>query len=180
MSPGARTAGSVAAARARARATRLWAALAVELGVAAALLAAGAVACGVSVCAVAIGAPVGVVLFAVFARRRPAFRLRRRRATLVAAKSGVVLARSASEEVLWRGFALVRLAGLAGVPVAVAVATGGFALAHVRGLGRRGIAIHAATGGVFAALCLAVSLAAAIAAHCAYNLLVVLAREGEP
>ena len=80
----------------------------------------------------------------------------------------------ASEEVLWRGFALVRLAAASGVVPALVLTTAGFAAAHYPALRARGVRIHLLTGAVFATVFVATgSLAGCAAAHALYNLLVV-------
>jgi membrane protease YdiL (CAAX protease family) len=164
----------------RRRAVRLWAALALEAAVAVAAVASGLVPVSASVRAVAIGVAVGALLFGVLGARLPALAgVPPRRLPPLAAKSGVLVAKSAGEEVLWRGLALGSLAGAFGIPAAAAASTAGFALAHARPLGRRGVAVHLATGAAFAGVCVAVSLAAAVAAHCAYNVLVAVALERE-
>jgi ABC-2 type transport system ATP-binding protein len=83
---------------------------------------------------------------------------------------------SASEEVIWRGLVLDRLADWVGVPGAYAASTLGFALAHgERAALRTYLVVGAAFGGVYL---VTGSLLAAIAAHTTYNLLVLLAAEG--
>jgi membrane protease YdiL (CAAX protease family) len=159
---------------------RLWAALAVELGAALAAVACGLVRLEPSPIAVAVGAVTAAALFRVLGSKWPAHAaVPRQRLPLLAAKSGVLVAKSAGEEVLWRGLVLGGLAGVVGLAPAFAASTGGFALAHARPLGRRGITVHLATGAAFAGVCVAVSLAAAVTAHCAYNVLVALAVERE-
>jgi membrane protease YdiL (CAAX protease family) len=158
---------------------RLWAALAVELGAALAAVACGLVRLEPSPIAVAVGAVTAAALFRVLGSKWPATAaVPRQRLPLLAAKSGVLVAKSAGEEVLWRGLVLGMLAGAVGLAPAFAASTG-FALAHARPLGRRGVTVHLATGAAFAGVCVGVSLAAAVTAHCAYNVLVALAVERE-
>jgi ABC-2 type transport system ATP-binding protein len=80
----------------------------------------------------------------------------------------------ASEEVLWRGFALVRLSVESGVVPAFVLTTAGFAAVHYPALRARGVRIHLLTGAVFATVFVTTgSLAGCAAAHALYNLLVV-------
>jgi len=112
---------------------------------------------------VALGIAVGASLFAVLARTfpRPVF-------TRVA---GVVAVVGMSEEAIWRGFALGRVAPVAGPVAAVLVTSAAFASTHVPLLGVRGAAVHALTGGTFGLLFLATgSLLACAVAHATYNL----------
>ena len=125
--------------------------------------------------AVPAGVVAGLLLFAVLARRPPAVRRRSAAAVgagLTAAAAGV------SEEAIWRGFLVARLAPSLGLAAAVILAAGGFAATHVPAMGRVGIAVHLGTGTAFGTLFAATgSLAACAAAHAAYNLLVLLGRE---
>jgi ABC-2 type transport system ATP-binding protein len=85
-----------------------------------------------------------------------------------------------SEEVLWRGFALVRLAAAAGVMPALVLTTLGFAATHYPAMRARGVRVHLLTGATFGAVFVATgSLVACATAHALYNLLVV-ARRGAP
>lgn len=80
----------------------------------------------------------------------------------------------ASEEVLWRGFALGHLAAVAGVLPALVLTTLGFAATHYPALGARGVRVHLLTGAAFGAVFVTTgSLTACVAAHALYNLLVV-------
>jgi len=91
--------------------------------------------------------------------------------------------RAATEEVLWRGFALTWLMAVAGPAAGFLGAVVAFALAHGYFQGLPGVAVHSFTGAVFASAFLATrSLAAAVAAHAVYNTLVVISRgvQGEP
>ncbi|MDQ7849721.1 MAG: ATP-binding cassette domain-containing protein [Armatimonadota bacterium] len=88
--------------------------------------------------------------------------------------------RAGTEEVLWRGFALIWLMAAAGPVVGFLGAVLAFALAHRYFQGLPGVAVHAFTGTAFASSFLATgSLAAAVGAHAAYNTLVVLHRSGQ-
>ena len=117
--------------------------------------------------AVAIGAAAGLALFVVLAGRprRP-----RRRPGLTVARSAWLSAGAAFEEVLWRGLALALLLPRVGMAAALGATSTGFALSH-RHQGRGG-AVHFVTGGVFGATFVCAGLAAAIAAHASYNVLV--------
>jgi ABC-2 type transport system ATP-binding protein len=121
------------------------------------------------------GAAAGLLLAVVLAGRLrvPAPHPSRLRRLLLLGAVVVVL--SASEEVIWRGFVLGRLTDVIGLVGAYAASTVGFALAHrERAAAPTYLLLGAAFGGVFLATG---SLPAAIAAHAAYNLLVLLALE---
>ena len=120
-------------------------------------------------------------LFAGLARRPPRLRLPPRpRISTVLARAVFLAARSTGEEVIWRWFVLGGLAGVVGALPALAVSTTGFAIAHRRAQGAHGIAVHLLTGAAFGSVFLATgSLAAAVGAHVAYNLLVLAAAEAE-
>jgi ABC-2 type transport system ATP-binding protein len=78
----------------------------------------------------------------------------------------------AGEEVLWRAVVLGRLLPVVGVAAALAVSSAAFALTHYPAQGRRGAAVHLLTGAGFGLTFVFVGgIAAAIAAHAAYNLL---------
>lgn len=125
--------------------------------------------------AVPAGVVAGLLLFAVLARRWPA--IRRRSAAAVGAGLTAAAA-GASEEAIWRGFLVARLAPRLGIAAAVIVAAGGFAATHLPAMGRVGMVVHLGTGTAFGAVFAATgSLAACAAAHAAYNLLVLLGRE---
>ena len=99
---------------------------------------------------------------------------RGRRHTVPVTLAVLLVVVGASEEVLWRGFALVRLAAASGVVPALVLTTAGFAAAHYPALRARGVRIHLLTGAVFATVFVATgSLAGCAAAHALYNLLVV-------
>jgi ABC-2 type transport system ATP-binding protein len=88
------------------------------------------------------------------------------------ARTVALTAKAAHEEALWRAFALGFLVGPVGRAGALAVSTLVFAAAHVHRLGARA-AQHLATGAVFGLAYLATgTLAAAIAAHATYNVLI--------
>jgi len=153
----------------------LWLRLGVATSVAAACLAALAPphpdgrlsAAGAS----AVGLCCGVVLFAVLARARPILGAPGRRLPLLAGRVAVFGLWAANEEVMWRRVALGELLAAGAVPALVA-STIGFALFH------RARSVHLGTGGAFGALYLGTgALAASIAAHWTYNVLVAAAVE---
>jgi membrane protease YdiL (CAAX protease family) len=99
------------------------------------------------------------------------------RARLAVAKAGIVCLRSASEEVIWRLLVLGVLERAAGWPTALWVSTAGFAISHLP-RGPKAVAVHGVTGTCFGVLYLATGrLAAPIAAHCLYNLLLLARSE---
>ena len=114
----------------------------------------------------------GIGLFFVLARQRfptGVFAVPRRR---LAARSIVLLAKSAQEEALWRALVLGVLIAPLGRAPALVVSTSVFALAHVRRLGRAAV-VHVVTGATFGSVYLVTGrLHGAIAAHGAYNVLV--------
>ena len=122
---------------------------------------------------VAAAALSGVALFSLLARARPPlppWRRGRRRALTVAV--AYLSARSAYEELLWRGLGLALLLDVAHPAAAVALSTGAWAASHARAQGRRAGA-HLATGTLFGGLFYAGgSLALPVAAHVSYNLAV--------
>lgn len=125
--------------------------------------------------AVSAGAFAAAPLFAVLAGGFPRPRVSRGRLPPLALKGAFLVAGSASEEVIWRWFVLGALAELGGLGPAYVLGTAAFALAHGGAW-----PVHLLTGAVFGALYLATgSLAAAVAAHAAYNLLIALAVESE-
>ena len=118
------------------------------------------------------GAGVGALLYAALAGRSE-------RAFTLGAPGvvGIGLAVGASEEAIWRGFALSRLAPSVGPVLAVAISTMGFAASHYPTQRARGVGVHLGTGLVFSTLfALTGSLVAAAAAHGLYNLLVLAGR----
>jgi ABC-2 type transport system ATP-binding protein len=129
---------------------------------------------------VAAGLGAAVALFAVLARRAPPLRVPVGGRARLAARGIVLTVRAASEEVVWRWCLLGALAPHLGGPAALAISTACFALAHAGWQGRRGVGVHFVTGSAFGGVFLVTgSLAAPVAAHVAYNLLVALAVEGE-
>jgi len=114
----------------------------------------------------------GIGLFFVLARQRfptGVFAVPRRR---LAARSIVLLAKSAQEEALWRALVLGVLIAPLGRAPALVVSTSVFALAHVRRLGRAAV-VHVVTGATFGSVYLVTGrLHGAIAAHGVYNVLV--------
>jgi membrane protease YdiL (CAAX protease family) len=117
--------------------------------------------------AIALGVLAGLVLFAAAARSRPRLPGYIGSLPALAARVGFFGLWATNEEVVWRRVALGELLATGALP-AVAASTVGFALAHRT---RRGL--HLCTGGVFGGLYLATGvLAASVAAHWAYNLLV--------
>ena len=119
--------------------------------------------------AIPVGVGAGIALFAALARRAP-----HRSPTLLCVVVAVV---GVSEEAIWRGFALARLAETTGMAGAVAVTSAAFAAVHVPALRIRGAAVHVVTGAAFGSLFAATgSLLACGLAHAGYNVLAVLAR----
>jgi hypothetical protein len=117
--------------------------------------------------AVAAGAMAGAALFLALAGRprRP-----RTRPGVAVARAAWLSAGAAFEEVLWRGLALALFLPRLGVVGALGATSAGFAFAH-RHQGRGG-GVHLVTGGVFGVAFVCAGLAAAIAAHASYNVLV--------
>jgi ABC-2 type transport system ATP-binding protein len=128
-----------------------------------------------SIASVPLGVLAGAALFAVLARARPRVLL-----TPIALVTALIVAGAGmSEEAVWRGFALGRIASTVGMWTAVAVTTAAFAATHVPMLRARGAAVQLVTGGVFGALFVGTgSLVACALAHAAYNLFSVLSRGG--
>jgi ABC-2 type transport system ATP-binding protein len=119
--------------------------------------------------AATLGIAVGVTLFATLARAVPRLVLTR--------VAGVVAVVGVSEEAIWRGFALGRIAPVAGAGAAVIVTSVAFASTHVPLLGVRGAAVQLLTGGAFGLLFVASgSLLACALAHATYNLAAVAGR----
>jgi ABC-2 type transport system ATP-binding protein len=120
----------------------------------------------------------GALLFAALSRGWIPIRVfRRERAAALAARGGYLVLRSAVEEIVWRGLGIGVLAPLIGTAPALALTTIGFAASHLPKLGRSSVT-HLLTGGVFGALyLLGGGLAAPIAAHATYNLLIAFALE---
>jgi membrane protease YdiL (CAAX protease family) len=125
--------------------------------------------------AIAAGTAAGALLFVILARRIPPLVHAAVARTLLAASPVVVVA-AASEEVVWRYAVLGGLRALLGLSLALPLAAVAFALAHVGRAPPRVLWVHVLTGSTFAVVYVATGrLAAAIAAHAAYNLLVVAA-----
>jgi ABC-2 type transport system ATP-binding protein len=119
--------------------------------------------------AAGLGVAIGLSLFAALARTRP--RLLFRPAAVAVAAVGI------SEEAIWRGFALGRIAPVAGAATAVVVTSLAFASTHVPLLRLRGAAVQLVTGAAFGALFVATgSLPACAVAHATYNLVAILGR----
>jgi membrane protease YdiL (CAAX protease family) len=117
--------------------------------------------------AVAVGALAGVALFVVAARARPRRPTASSSLPLLLARAGFFGLCAANEEIVWRRTALGELLAAGALP-ALAASTVGFALMH-----RTRPGLHLATGGVFGAVYLATGvLAASVAAHWSYNVLV--------
>src|SRR5262249_12767200 len=117
--------------------------------------------------ALGAGLIAGTALFVTASRRRPSFRGRRARKSVVVCRQLFLGLCAANEELLWRRLLLGELL-VTGPVVALALSSAGFAIAH-----RRACALHAGTGSAFGAVYLATGfLGASIAAHWAYNTLV--------
>ncbi|MGZ4290321.1 MAG: ATP-binding cassette domain-containing protein [Gaiellaceae bacterium] len=118
------------------------------------------------------GAGVGALLYVALAGRAARTYTLRAPAAL-----GAGVAIGASEEVIWRGFALSSLSPSAGRGLALAISTVGFAASHYAAQRARGVCVHLGTGLVFGTLfALTGSLAAAATAHGLYNLLALAGR----
>jgi membrane protease YdiL (CAAX protease family) len=114
-----------------------------------------------------VGMASGLVLFVVATRRRPLLPAATRSTSILLAKLGFLGLWATIEEVIWRRVALGELLPR-GILPALAASTVGFALTHQR---RR--LLHLGTGSTFGALYLSTGvLAASIAAHWVYNVLV--------
>jgi membrane protease YdiL (CAAX protease family) len=118
--------------------------------------------------AFALGCAAGFALAPLALVVRPAARVRP--SSLAAAIAVYLVARAAVEEVVWRLAVTGRVAAAAGWPAGLALGSLGFALAHA---GRRpALPLHLLTGLAFGGLYLGTGrLLAAVAAHAAYNLL---------
>ena len=117
--------------------------------------------------AAGIGGVAGILLFVAVTRRFPTLPRPARPLPLLLAKLAFFGLWAANEEVLWRRVALGELLATGAVP-AFAGSTVGFALMHRT---RRGL--HLCTGSAFGALYLTTGvLAASVAAHWTYNVLV--------
>jgi ABC-2 type transport system ATP-binding protein len=120
----------------------------------------------------------GALLFAGLSRGWVPLRVFRwDRAAALAARAGYLVLRSAVEEIVWRGIGIGALAPLIGTLPALALTTVGFAASHLPKLGRNSVT-HLLTGAVFGGLYIVGGgLAAPIAAHATYNLLIAFALE---
>ena len=165
------------------RAARLWAHAAGEWCLAAMLLVLAGWARRPALLPPAAAFPCGLVagllLFGALGGRRPvpptAVPPARRR--LVLAKASFIALGAGAEEVVWRWFLIGSLAAAVGMPSALVLSAAAFALAHAGGLQAK--AVHLCIGLVLGALYAGTgSLIAAIAAHAAYNISVLLAVEG--
>ena len=127
------------------------------------------------VVALPVGVLAGTVLFAVLAGKAPAVR----RCSPLAVGAGLsVAAAGASEEAIWRGFLLARIAPSVGIGAAVLLAAGGFAATHFPAMRRLGVVVHLGTGTVFGTVFAATgSLVACALAHAAYNMFALVGRE---
>jgi ABC-2 type transport system ATP-binding protein len=123
--------------------------------------------------ALVLGCAAGAGTFALLARRRlPAVAIVALPRQRLLARSLVLTAKSAQEEVLWRALLLGVLAGPFGRLAALAASAVLFAGSHVRRQGRAATA-HLLTGTAFGAVYLTTGrLLAAIAAHATYNVLI--------
>lgn len=85
-----------------------------------------------------------------------------------------IVAQAIFEELVWRGLAFQVLREYVPTAAAFAVSVSGFALLHFESQGAKGVLVHLITGVSFAGAVLVTgSLAAAVVAHLAYNLLAV-------
>jgi membrane protease YdiL (CAAX protease family) len=115
------------------------------------------------------GFAAGLLLYVAVARRRPYIPAR---VPAAVAACGLLVVAASSEEIVWRRVVLGELLR-AGPLVAAAGSTLGFALVH-----RTRQVLHLGTGAAFAGVYLATGvLAAAIAAHWAYNVLILTLAE---
>jgi ABC-2 type transport system ATP-binding protein len=167
------------------RAARFWLWFAASVAGAAALLAVVPIAPPRDPVAWQLGIPAGVAagmcVFAVLAWSWLPVRVpERSRAALVTAKGVYVSVTSATEEVVWRWLLLGGLADMLGLGAAAVVSTLSFAFAHGAKVRSSGFAIHLATGATFGGVYVATgSLAAAVAAHATYNVLVLVGLESQ-
>jgi membrane protease YdiL (CAAX protease family) len=117
--------------------------------------------------AIPLGAAAGLALFVTIARARPRLPTATGSVTVLAGKLGFFGLLATNEELLWRRNALGEMLGAGAIPAVVGSSLG-FAFVH---RARRGI--HVLTGGMFGAVYLATGvLAASVAAHVVYNMLV--------
>jgi len=112
-----------------------------------------------------LGVPLGVLLFCLLARARPRLP---RSGELTRAQFGFLLAWAWVEEMVWRRLLLAAVALVAGLAIGLVAATALFAFAHAGGR-----ASHLLTGAAFGTAFVATGrLAAAVATHAVYNVLV--------
>ena len=117
--------------------------------------------------AVALGTCAGLALFSAITRARPRLPPTTGSASVALGKLAFLGLLATNEEVVWRRVALGELLR-AGVVPALVASTVGFALMHRT---RRGV--HLGTGAAFGAVYLSTgALAASVAAHWTYNVLV--------
>jgi membrane protease YdiL (CAAX protease family) len=113
-----------------------------------------------------VGAAGGAILFALALRRPPRLAVGAASLPAFMARQGLLGVWAATEELIWRRVLLGELL-FGGALAALAASSLGFALVHRR----RGL--HLATGAAFGGLYIATgALAASIAAHWTYNMLV--------
>lgn len=126
--------------------------------------------------AIACGVATGALLFRSLAGSRGSLpACAQLRAALIGASGATLAIRAVLEELAWRGFLLGALVGPLTPAPALVVASGLFALAHSNARGRRRL-VHLVTGGVFGGVYLLTGrVAAAAAAHVAYNGLIAAA-----
>lgn len=118
-----------------------------------------------TIAAAALGVPLGALLYLVLSRARPHLP---GAGELTQAQLTFLLGWAWVEEMLWRRLVLSGIALVGGATVGFLVATALFALAHPEG--RR---THLLTGATFGGAFVATGrLAAAVASHAVYNLLV--------
>jgi membrane protease YdiL (CAAX protease family) len=117
--------------------------------------------------AIPFGAAAGLALFVAMTRARPRFPTATGSLTVLAGKLGFFGLLATNEELLWRRIALGEMLGAGAIPAVVGSSLG-FAFVH---RARRGVQVL--TGGMFGAVYLATGvLAASVAAHVVYNVLV--------
>jgi membrane protease YdiL (CAAX protease family) len=117
--------------------------------------------------AIPLGAAAGLALFVSIGHARPRLPTATGSVTVLAGKLGFFGLLATNEELIWRRIALGEMLGAGAIPAIVGSSLG-FAFAH---RARRGI--HVLTGGTFGAVYLATGvLAASVAAHVVYNVLV--------
>lgn len=121
---------------------------------------------------VVVGVATGAALYSELARRPPLPRPPRRDDRPFLAR---VATSAAAEELLWRHLLLRAAAARVGTARALAATSVGFALAHVPRAGLRPLQAYVGVGAALGAVAIATgAVSAAVAAHVAYDLLVVL------